>query len=87
MFIDYLFTCFQSQIILNLYSTTKESIATMFNSQLTELELNSQSAEVSPTGQFNFLDQVRVATSTSFALHVVAIPQPMQHLALTLGGA
>ena len=49
----------------------------MFQSQFTELELNSQSAEVSPTGQFNFPDQVRVATPTSFALHVAAIPQPM----------
>ena len=77
MFIDYFFTCFQSQIILNFYSTTKESIATVFKSQFIELELNSQSAEVSPTGQFNFLDQVRVATPMSFTLHVVAIPQPM----------
>ena len=81
MFIDYFCTCekmyFQSQIILNFYSTTKESIATVFKSQFIELELNSQSAEVHPTGQFNFLDQVRVATPMSSALYIVAIPQPM----------
>ena len=46
----------------------------MFKSQFTKLELNSQSAEVSPTGHFNILDQVRVATPTSFALHVVGHP-------------